>query len=378
MSWRRNDPGPPPRSYIRPHTPQPEILEDEDNPNDYDEVFDQVTGARYRRYHQQSTQAAPRHRSNRLHRVVSRGANRGVRNAPQNPEPSSPPYIGFIPPEPFPPIRPTFVPPPVLPNIAPARPPWVWPPEGTWQWTAHPQPHPNVAGPSPSRPNAPAGERRFLYDPTDPAFAYYLTGGWPLPGTAPDWVPGRWPPTEGPPRGTVRLAPWLIPNPRHRKRPHVIWNLKTPPNTASRVSSSGANKALIPKFQDMATQPPSTKIFVTCDVGYSASMWGPIVVEEENGRFLTVHDVLNAIYNYFQKPLTNEEVERIASFGPQNMQNLQTACYKRCRSRPDLPNWGQSGGFRRIDCLGDKTVFWGLWSTYNTDGTWQMNLGLTP
>lgn len=135
---------------------------------------------------------------------------------------------------------------------------------------------------------------------------------------------------------------------------------------------------LIPQFGDDATYPACSTIQIVCDIGSITSFWGPIVVAAENDDKIVFEDVLNAIYDYFQTPLTRREIDAICDLKPENYELLQDAWSHRCRKASGLFEYELRQGFKRVDCLGDRRAFWGTWITYNPDSTWQLNLGLVP
>ncbi|KAH9936942.1 hypothetical protein B0H21DRAFT_667347, partial [Amylocystis lapponica] len=126
------------------------------------------------------------------------------------------------------------------------------------------------------------------------------------------------------------------------------------------------------------TFPPAETVHIACAAGLAgdACGWGPIVVRAEAGGGVTVWDVLLAIYEYYRRPMRRREVERVAGLGAENRTVLTEAYWARCARAPALPGYEIERGVRRVDCLGRGTMFWGLWVTVNTDGTWQMNLGV--
>ncbi|KAG6328873.1 hypothetical protein ID866_10216 [Astraeus odoratus] len=187
----------------------------------------------------------------------------------------------------------------------------------------------------------------------------------------------------------VKLAPWLIPNPLNSALPQLEWDVSTPPSTARRITGAHVNLPLDASdggsrgsgiSGDPATAPSFNRILVLCDVGMMNHLWGPIVVEPERGETVTVRDLLDGIYAFFQIPLTRAEVEHISSLGTDNYHRLVDAYRKRTTENQPrvrgLREWEWRQGLRRVDCLGDRKWWWGTWVTYNSNGTWHLNLGL--
>ncbi|KAI6011122.1 hypothetical protein EDC04DRAFT_781420 [Pisolithus marmoratus] len=237
----------------------------------------------------------------------------------------------------------------------------------------------------------------------DPYTETHQSGGWPLPGTSawwpswlpgttsvagsvPQWSPGTWPPLPWPTDIPVRLAPWLIPNPVNPNVPQIEWDVSTHPTTARRITGAHVTLPLDSGVggsagagisHEPAISPASDRILVRHDIGLISQLWGPIVIERPGGR-VTIRDLLEGIYAFFQTHLTHAEVERISSLGQDNYRSLVDA-YRRRTTQRQLGvlrdrEWRE--GLRRVDCLGDRRWWWGAWVTYNSDGTWQLHLGL--
>ncbi|KIN97826.1 hypothetical protein M404DRAFT_67092, partial [Pisolithus tinctorius Marx 270] len=126
-----------------------------------------------------------------------------------------------------------------------------------------------------------------------------------------------------------------------------------------------------------ATLPPSDRILVLCDLGWISQLWGPIVIERPGGR-VTIRDLLEGIYIFFQMHLSRAEVEHISSLEPNNYGLLVDAYQRRTTQRHlgVLRDWEWREVMRRVDCLGDRRWWWEVWVTHNSNGTWQLNLGL--
>jgi len=102
--------------------------------------------------------------------------------------------------------------------------------------------------------------------------------------------------------------------------------------------------------------------------------WGPIMVENPK---ITIRDILDAIYDYFQKPLTRRDFRRICE-SPCNAARLTFAAHKRARDSYELRSVGLASGFKRVDALGDHRRFQGLRPVVFQDNTWKLFLGLLP
>lgn len=244
---------------------------------------------------------------------------------------------------------------------APQLPPWiphhyVWAfPTGHLAWSPHPQPNPTIP------------------HPLSPWAAIPLTGGHPLPGTMPQWTPGPWPSLDWASDIPIRLSPYIIPNPNNAYLPLINWNVTKHPSTAKRLTPNHVIVDMASIWGHTVTHTEAQTIVVTCDIGHMSTLWGPIVVN--HSKPVTLRDLFEAIYQYFQVPLTYPEVQYICDLNPSNYHRLADAYYQRCRESMALPGWEARQGFRRADVLGDRKHWWGVWIS-SRHGVWWLNLGL--
>lgn len=123
--------------------------------------------------------------------------------------------------------------------------------------------------------------------------------------------------------------------------------------------------------------PGASSIWIFSDHHNLASWmesWGPIIVEKPN---ITIRDVLDAIWNYFQQPLTQYEVDRITA-DPSNIYNLTYSAQQRAHDSFELYPVGLIAGFRRADVLGGHRRFQGLRPVVYQNLTWKVFMGLLP
>ena len=269
---------------------------------------------------------------------------------------------------------------PTLPQEPPSLQQWNFP-AGSLLWLPHPAPHPSVPAAHfwPSENvlrGIPATQWHFPNTPLSAWQAAQLTGGWPLPGAAPWWTPSVWPQTvDGAVAALVQLAPCLIPNPVDGENPQVTWDVSQSPYIAEWVVNYSAT-SLQSQFNEKATTPAVDEIHIALPDGIVQHIWGPITVTNPRQKVL-VWDILHAIYEYFQKPVTQEELTFLQNLDASNHATLLDALHRRCAATPGLPEFELSRSPRRVDALGDRRKFWGLWIKNNGDGGWHLNLGLT-
>ncbi|KAI0690815.1 hypothetical protein C8T65DRAFT_671175 [Cerioporus squamosus] len=289
-------------------------------------------------------------------------------------------------------------------------------------WAPHPQPHPTVS---------PATFFDLAAMPASQldAAAALRMSGFPLPGTMHEgWQPPAWPPA-GPligaptyvdPMGSVRsgqthalfptpygsamglptpssghgaailqtspfgaiplLHPYLMPNPGNAAEPWLLWDIRHPPSTARRVAARAVVVGAQDKFKDTATHPPVPRVHIAYSTNTVnlLNYWGPIVIDKGEGGTVSIGDIIEGLYEYFQQPLLQHEAAVIERDFPDVWRQVTQAFRKRCRDHYWIPEVEWARGMRRVDCLGERHMFWGMWVTHNANGTFQLNLGLVP
>jgi hypothetical protein len=284
---------------------------------------------------------------------------------------------------------------PELPQEAPSLTQWNFP-GGTLAWSPHPAPHPNIPATAFwTGNNALQGlphttPRQISTTPLDPWQAARLTGGWPLPGADPRWIPDTWPAAAS--SVPIRLAPYLIPNPANPDMPQIVWDISQNPSGAQRITGAHTIISLSSQFHQQAIVPATEEVRIAVESPFVEHLWGPIMVTSKSK--ITVWDILSyvslmsfschlahlgisAIYEFFQKRLTHSEVRYIQSLDPRNYDILVDAYCARCNVTPALPGFERLQGLKRIDILGDKRGFWGIWISFDdSSSSWHLNLGL--
>ncbi|KAI0365808.1 hypothetical protein BV20DRAFT_953601 [Pilatotrama ljubarskyi] len=133
-------------------------------------------------------------------------------------------------------------------------------------------------------------------------------------------------------------------------------------------------------MDDSLTMPEVKEVQIV----YNANMpgllnfFGPIHIRKEG--MITIRDTLRAIYDFFQVPITQEQANYMERTYPDVWKDCVEAFRTRCTRSQHIAipvtEWRQ--GVKRVDCLGDRVKYWGMWATHNPDATWQLNLGLVP
>lgn len=157
-----------------------------------------------------------------------------------------------------------------------------------------------------------------------------------------------------------------------------MWDISQLPTTAKRITGNHVIVNLMDKLDDVATHPAVDRLVVVCQVGVAERFWGHIDVKASRPKGVTVWDVFNGIYEYFQKRIGRRELDRMKEMlGDEKLEEkMADAFYQRICVTPALPGYEHKEGLKRVDCLGDTCFFWGMYVTPNHDNTWQLNLGL--
>jgi len=217
----------------------------------------------------------------------------------------------------------------------------------------------------------------IMSTPLTPAQTLGVSGGLPLQTAMPFWTSVEsWPPAVR--TLPLHLAPWLAPNPTNTERPHVVWDVSEPPSTAKRISGKDVFVDMHEAFTSDATAvfPEVGEVVVVCNAGLGGQdMWPPIRIRKNDGK-VTSGDVFWAIYEFFQKPITCDEVDVIRGRSEGDYRRLLEGCYLRCRRTPGLADITRRQGVKRIDCLEDRVTWWGMVPVWGADGTWSLHLGL--
>lgn len=173
------------------------------------------------------------------------------------------------------------------------------------------------------------------------------------------------------------MHPHVIINPIDPSVPVLQWDVIHAPELARVVGGRGLLVAL--DLKASATTPKAKKMFITSDTPYLEywmNRWEPIVIEKNDD--IKVRDVLDAIHEYFQKPLTDEDIDALEASSPGNMRAVRVAAGFRIRQSYDyLPAVSANRGYRRSDALGGLRRFQGLRVVVFANRTWKVYLSLT-
>lgn len=225
-------------------------------------------------------------------------------------------------------------------------------------WTPSAPPH-LVVPPHPQYP-----PYRFPPSPNTPQSAF-----------TPAWTPAPYVPQLPAHTSSIKVAPWLIPNPGNPSIPHTLWDLTQPPTMAKRLTGRHVVVDLKPQFNEVATYPTVPKAHVRlAGVDLVHQLWGPIIIKNQGDKPLSVGDILQGIYEFFRKPVHQRDLDKIKEQGDKNYDTMLEAMEKRCYNEPGLPGRAWKEGMKRVDALGAFISFGGLTVIENDDDTWEFSL----
>lgn len=150
-----------------------------------------------------------------------------------------------------------------------------------------------------------------------------------------------------PPGAIVHISAQLYND--HSSYPHLEWDIAQMPSLARRCRLEGVHAA--PKFSKPAVTPPQSELLIhSTQRGLSVYLncWGPIRAARLDGEPITVENVMNAIFDYFQIQLAPHQVST-----PKEWEQVLMQWKERARRSPNLysPQFEISRGPCRIDLL---------------------------
>lgn len=206
----------------------------------------------------------------------------------------------------------------------------------------------------------------LTWTPNQNEFTYWL----PIVGT-----PIARPVQPFPNDGRPKFAPWLALNPFQPDMPMLQWDVRQHPVTTRLTTGAHISTTLEHALYSPATDPPVSIIEIAIQACSMAYLWN--VVRVQRAGAIRVTDILDAIYDWLQIPLTQAEMEHIERVSPASAEAILSAFYERSYSSPALCGWEYRHGPRRIDCLGDVRRWMGL--SYSRLGQgMQLVLNLQP
>ncbi|KAJ7082666.1 hypothetical protein B0H15DRAFT_852300 [Mycena belliarum] len=141
--------------------------------------------------------------------------------------------------------------------------------------------------------------------------------------------------------------------------PYLDWDITHFPSSAQLCAAPNTRRPA--PLDGAATFPPTrllTLSFADSPVLHHWEQgWGPIVARAQGAHMLTVEDVLDAVYRYFNTPLTPSDR---ASVSQHAWGVISDAYYARLPRSPNMHAFDASRGALRLDVLGGATKFSGL------------------
>ncbi|KAG2134582.1 uncharacterized protein EDB93DRAFT_841172 [Suillus bovinus] len=172
-----------------------------------------------------------------------------------------------------------------------------------------------------------------------------------------------------------KIAPYLATNPFQPDMPILQWDVRQNPITARLTTGAHISTDLANVLSSHIADIPVGIIEIAipaCPMAYMRN-----VVRVQRSSAIKVQDVLDAIYEWLQTPLTRVEMEHIEWVSPDGGEAVLWALRERASTSPTLHGWEYRQGPRRIDCLGDVRRWMGL--SYSPTGQgMQLILNLQP
>ena len=132
----------------------------------------------------------------------------------------------------------------------------------------------------------------------------------------------------------------------------LVWDLRERPAGAARHVAKLETPLTARRLGEPATYPPVTALQITCNILPETCQ----VIEVTNNAFVTLLDVMQAIYDAIHAPLDEAEWNRLQR---KQQAKIQDAFEKRCRMALD-PAACTAGGKLLIDYLVNHLIFGGL------------------
>ncbi|EAU89383.2 hypothetical protein CC1G_11079 [Coprinopsis cinerea okayama7 len=149
----------------------------------------------------------------------------------------------------------------------------------------------------------------------------------------------------------------------------LIWDLREAPASSARLAARPESPLTTRELNSPATQPSVTSLAITCDLLLAS--W---TIEARNSLFVTISDVLRAVYVALHVPIKTSEWDTLSR---KQQDRIHEAFQRRCRLAID-PAQCEAAGVMRIDYLGHHTLFGGLSPSLETDNTCILSLRRLP
>ncbi|KAF9521898.1 hypothetical protein CPB83DRAFT_911612 [Crepidotus variabilis] len=155
--------------------------------------------------------------------------------------------------------------------------------------------------------------------------------------------------------------------------PYIDWILYQDITLARRrvLNTSGIERARVLNFSRLAVIPPTNSLQISAKehdtpIGYAIRRWGPIQVHRTNHP-ITVGDVMQEVWAYFQHPLTDPELVSMEDEDPFFAEQTDDYCERRCDEQGIHPDGIRVR--RRCDTLFDWVRFAGVRIEYEFAST---------
>jgi len=159
---------------------------------------------------------------------------------------------------------------------------------------------------------------------------------------------------------SYQLAPTLIPD--VSQYPSIDWDITLPVESA-RLLTSPKDRTKV-DFSQLAVYPPVRTVYIVArkaatPLGLALQRWGPIDVKSD--KPLTIGDILNEIWIYFDTPIHSDEQRRLDKFLREKARVSNEKRWENARAH-DREVWPELShrAMRRVDTLFDNFQYGGL------------------
>ncbi|TFK26576.1 hypothetical protein FA15DRAFT_702686 [Coprinopsis marcescibilis] len=149
----------------------------------------------------------------------------------------------------------------------------------------------------------------------------------------------------------------------------LVWDLRESPASSARHVSNLQRSLSSRELSQPASFPSVSSLTITCNL--FPDTWS---IQAENAIYVTVHDVLHAIYTSLYMPLKREEWD---SLSRRQHDLVQSAFERRCRNAIN-PEECAAAGKMRIDYLAHHIIFGGLSASLEDENTCILSLRRLP
>lgn len=171
-----------------------------------------------------------------------------------------------------------------------------------------------------------------------------------------------------------------------------VWDIIEPPSTASLITIRNVTVPAVTYYSEPAMWPHDNfkTLFISLTPDIDEARKGLCkddgsttegVRVDASGDRITVGDLLNAVYNFWQTPITKDEYRKLVLSGRLELteDKIRDTAYDRIgRGSKYVEERERLEGYRRADLLAGRWSFGGLMPRYLPNRTWYLEMLLLP